>query len=65
LYVAEINAEKTTKELKLKLPMLSLQTVTIYNDKADKETYSTHIKVFKKGELSITIQPNGGFVINN
>ncbi|GEC71465.1 alpha-glucosidase [Flavobacterium flevense] len=64
-YVAGVNAEKTAKVLKLKLPMLAGQTITMYNDKADKETYTTNLKVSKNGELSITIQPNGGFVITN
>jgi hypothetical protein len=64
-YVAGVNAEKTAKNIKLNLPMLAGQIVTMYNDKADKETYSTQIKVSKKGELSITIQPNGGFVLTN
>ena len=64
-YVAGTNAEKTAKELKLKLPMLSGQSVVMYNDKADKETYTTNVKISKKGELSITIQPNGGFVVTN
>jgi len=64
-YVAGVNAEKTAKELKIKLPMLSGQSVTMYNDKADKETYTSNLKVSKNGQLSITIQPNGGFVITN
>lgn len=64
-YVAGVNAEKTAKVLKIKLPMLAGQTITMYNDKADKETYTTTVKVSKKGELSITIQPNGGFVLTN
>jgi hypothetical protein len=62
-YVAGVNAEKTAKTLKLNLRMLVGQSVTIYNDKADKETYTTSVKVSEKGELSITIQPNGGFVL--
>jgi len=64
-YVAGVNAEKTAKELKIKLPMLAGQSVTMYNDKADKETYTSNLKVSKNGQLSITIQPNGGFVITN
>jgi hypothetical protein len=64
-YVAGVNAEKTAKELKIKLPMLAGQSITMYNDKVDKETYTTNLKVSKNGELSITIQPNGGFVVTN
>ncbi|MEO8253624.1 MAG: glycoside hydrolase family 97 catalytic domain-containing protein [Flavobacterium sp.] len=62
-YVVGVNAEKTAKTLKLNLPMFAGQTVTMYNDKADKQTYTTTVKVSKKGELSITMQPNGGFVV--
>ncbi|MBC7846702.1 MAG: glycoside hydrolase family 97 catalytic domain-containing protein [Flavobacterium sp.] len=64
-YVAGTNAEKTAKDLKLKLPMLAGQSVVMYNDKADKETYTANVKVSKNGELSITMQPNGGFVLTN
>lgn len=64
-YVAGVNAEKTAKVLKLKLPMLAGQSITMYNDKADKVTYFSSVAVSKKGELSITIQPNGGFVLTN
>lgn len=64
-YVAGVNAEKTAKELKLKLPMLAGQSITVYNDKDTKETFTATTKVSKKGELSITIQPNGGFVVTN
>ncbi|HRA74063.1 MAG TPA: glycoside hydrolase family 97 catalytic domain-containing protein, partial [Flavobacterium sp.] len=64
-YVAGVNAEKTAKKLKLNLPMLAGQSITMYNDKDTKETYTTSVKVSKKGELSITIQPNGGFVLTN
>jgi hypothetical protein len=64
-YVAGVNAEKAAKELKLKLPMLSRQSVIMYNDKANNETYTASVKVSKNGELSITMQPNGGFVLTN
>lgn len=62
-YVAAVNAEKTVKDLKLNLPMLAGQTVKMYNDNADKETYLKEVKVSKKGVLSISIQPSGGFVL--
>ena len=64
-YVAGVNAEKTAKKLKLNLPMLAGQSITMYNDKDTKETYTTSVKVSKNGKLSITIQPNGGFVLTN
>jgi hypothetical protein len=37
----------------------------IYNDKADRKTYTTTVKVPKNGGFSVTIQPNGGFVLTN
>ena len=64
-YVAGVNAEKTPKVLKLNLPMLAGQNITVYNDKDTKETFTATTRVSKKGELSITIQPNGGFVVTN
>ncbi|KDN54371.1 alpha-glucosidase [Flavobacterium seoulense] len=64
-YVAGVNAEKTAKTLKIKLPMLAGQNVIILNDNANRETNTASSKVSKNGELSIVIQPNGGFVLNN
>jgi len=64
-YIAGVNAEKSAKKLKLNLPMLSGKNCKIYNDKNDKQTYMSDIKISKNGELSITIQPNGGFVVTN
>jgi hypothetical protein len=62
-YVAGINAEKSAKELKLNLPMLAGQNAVLYNDKKTKETYMENIKVSANGEVTITIQPNGGFIL--
>jgi hypothetical protein len=62
-YIAGVNAEKTIKMLKLKLPMFVGKTVTVYNDNKSKETYMDNIKVSENGEVSVTIQPNGGFVL--
>lgn len=64
-YVAGVNAEKTAKNLKLRLPMFAGQTLTMYNDDPKKETYMKKVKVPKNGELSITIQANGGVVLTN
>ncbi len=62
-FVAGVNAEKTAKELNLKLPMLAGKTATIYNDNRNNETYMKTITVSEDGDISLTIQPNGGFVI--
>ncbi|MFC2136592.1 glycoside hydrolase family 97 catalytic domain-containing protein [Bacteroidota bacterium] len=62
-FVAGVNAEKTAKELNLKLPMFAGKTVTIYNDNRKNETYMKTISVSEDGDISLTIQSNGGFVI--
>ncbi len=64
-YIAGVNAEKTAKNLKLKLPMLADGKATIYNDDKNKNASLEDIKISKKGEISITMQPNGGFVLTN
>lgn len=43
--------------------MLVGQEVAMYNDNSEKETYMEQIEVPESGEISITIQPNGGFVL--
>ena len=62
-YIAGVNAEETAKKLKIKLPMIAGGKATIYNDDKNKNTFTDEIKVSKNGEVSITIQPNGGFVL--
>jgi hypothetical protein len=62
-YVAGVNAEKSAMDLKLNLPMLAGQKVAMYNDNRNKETYMDYVKVSDNGDVSITIQPNGGFVL--
>ncbi|MFI0430975.1 glycoside hydrolase family 97 catalytic domain-containing protein [Mariniflexile sp. HMF6888] len=62
-YIAGVNAEETAKKIKLKLPMLADVKATIYNDDKSRNTFMDEVKISKKGEISITIQPNGGFVL--
>jgi hypothetical protein len=62
-YIAGVNAEKTAKELKLILPMFSGQSITMYNDNKNKETFMKTVEVSKSGEIPIKIQPNGGFIL--
>ena len=62
-YVAGVNAEGSAKELNLYLPMFAGQVVDLYNDRKSKESYLNTIKVPENGKVSITIQPNGGFVL--
>ncbi len=62
-YVAGVNAEKSAMDVKLDLPMLAGENVAMYNDKQNKETYMKTIAVSNDGKITITIQPNGGFVV--
>jgi hypothetical protein len=62
-YVAGINAKKEAKKLTLNLPMLAGQKVTMYNDKKDGTPYVETISVPEDGKVDVTIQHNGGFVL--
>lgn len=62
-YVAAVNAEDEVKKIKLNLPMLKGETLIMYNDDKNSNTYQSNVAVSSKGELSITIQPKGGFVL--
>lgn len=64
-YVAGVNAEASAKNVTLELPMFAGQEVAMYNDDNDKETFLERVQISADGEISITIQPNGGFVIAN
>ncbi|SHJ55669.1 Glycosyl-hydrolase 97 C-terminal, oligomerisation [Tangfeifania diversioriginum] len=62
-YVAGVNAEKEAKKLTIQLPMFSNQKVTMYNDKNDGTPFMETVTIPEDGELSVTIQPNGGFIL--
>ncbi|KQR94336.1 alpha-glucosidase [Chryseobacterium sp. Leaf180] len=64
-FVAGINAEKTVKKLKIKLPMFAGKTVKLINDDAQGNSSEKEVKVNDKGEFKVEIQPNGGFVLRN
>ncbi|MEA1848700.1 glycoside hydrolase family 97 catalytic domain-containing protein [Chryseobacterium sp. MHB01] len=64
-YIAGINAEKTAKKLKIRLPMFAGKTVKLINDDAQENSSEKEIKVNKNGDFTIEIQPNGGFVLRN
>ncbi|MDN4011028.1 glycoside hydrolase family 97 catalytic domain-containing protein [Chryseobacterium gambrini] len=64
-YVAGINAEKTVKKLKISLPMFAGKTVKFINDNAQGNSSEKEIKVSKKGDFTVEILPNGGFVLRN
>ncbi|MBE7174064.1 MAG: glycoside hydrolase family 97 catalytic domain-containing protein [Williamsia sp.] len=62
-YVAGVNAGKESLKLTLSLPMLAGRKVHLYNDGADKSTYTREIEVNRSGKVDIEIQASGGFVI--
>lgn len=62
-YVAGINGELEAKKLKLNLPMLAKQSVSMYNDKKDGTPFQEMVKVSNNGQFTVTLQPNGGFVL--
>ena len=68
-YVAGLNGGKEAKTLKLQLPMFAGQTVKYYIDEPQKNGPSTPalktLKVNKKGEAQVTIQPMGGLIITD
>lgn len=64
-YVAGINAEKTVKKLKISLPVFAGKTVKFINDDAHGNSSEKEVKVNAKGNFSVEIQPNGGFVLRN
>lgn len=64
-YVAGVNAEKQSQKLKIKLPMFAGKTVKLINDDAKGNTSEKEVKVSVKGDLSIEMQPQGGFVMKN
>ena len=64
-YIAGVNAGSSALTVKLNLPMLAGKKATFYNDDKKKNTYLKEININKKGEVEITIQSNGGFVIQH
>lgn len=63
-YVAGINAEKETLNLKLKLPMFPAgEEVDIYSDNKVLEGSKNTFKINKKQEVELAIPCNGGVVI--
>ncbi|KYH07417.1 alpha-glucosidase [Chryseobacterium cucumeris] len=64
-YVAGVNAEKQSQKLKIKLPMFAGKTVRFINDDAQGNSSEKEVKVNAKGDFTIEIQPNGGFVLRN
>lgn len=64
-FVAGVNAEKTVKKLKISIPMFAGKKVKFINDNAQGISLEKEIKVSTKGDFTVEIQPNGGFVLRN
>lgn len=64
-YVVGINAMKETLKVKVKLPMFADKEVTYYYDEKINASEMKSIKINKKGEMFLTIQPNGGVILTN
>jgi len=63
-YVAGLNALKEPLTLTLDLPMFAPgQTLQYYIDSKTGEPTLTTLKIDKKGRAKVTIQPNGGLII--
>ena len=63
-HVAGLNALKETLNLTLDLPMFAPgETLRYYVDEPTGKPTATTIKIDKKGRAKVTIQPNGGFII--
>jgi hypothetical protein len=64
-YITGVNAEKQVKKLTLKLPMVGNAALRLYTDKPTREAQLQTVRLNKKGEISVDIQPDGGIVIVN
>lgn len=64
-YITGVNAEKQVKKLNLKLPMVGNGDLQLYTDKPTREAQLQKVRLNRKGEISVDIQPDGGFVIVN
>lgn len=62
-YITGINAEKESKKLKLKLPMLADKNVVLYSDKKDRTSRMEKKKISKNGEIEVSILSGGGMII--
>ncbi len=62
-YIAGVNAEGTEKKLTLNLPMLKGETVTLYYDDNKRVTKHRQAEVSTEGQVTVTMESGGGFVI--
>ena len=65
-FIAGLNAEKEAKKLTLSLPMFSAgQTVSYYTDNKEGYAELKQLKIDKKQQAKIVIQPNGGMIVKS
>lgn len=62
-YLAAINAQEEPLQLNVKVPILAGRELKFYGDDKDLVSFSKTLKVNKKGELKLNLQPNGGVVL--
>ena len=63
-YIAGLNAESQAKKLTLALPMLQPgQTISYYTDNKEGYAELRQVKVDKKGQVKVVMQPNGGCIL--
>lgn len=62
-YVAGINAQSEPLRLKLQLPMLAGRKVKLYSDDKHRAPQAGETVVKKNGEVEITLQPEGGIIL--
>lgn len=64
-YIAGVSAQKEPLALSVNVPMLAGQEVKHYGDGKEKTSFVKNLKVNKKGEVKVTIQPEGGIILMN
>lgn len=63
-YITGVNAQKEPLKLKLNLPMLNKgDDVKYYTDNKKRELTVENLKIKRDGELTVTMQPDGGMMI--
>ncbi len=64
-YVAGLNAKSEPMKLTIQLPMFAGQKVSYYTDNKEGYAELRQLKVDKRGQAKVVMQPNGGFIIKN
>ena len=62
-YIAAINAEKTTKNINITLPMLAGKEIALYADKVNREPELNKVKLQKNKQITLKLLPDGAAII--